>query len=150
MLPGKDRDYRGPISNRAICDQIALDAKSIGLDVSGDEIAKVVGLFFRHMKSHMVKGDSLRIDALGDFGMDPKEKVKRVQKDWLKDVRKEYLKRVAAKRKWHNDKIKNEFLEFNRKRVEKGLKEWKYWEWRQVHKRYKKWKRKPIDMYKMG
>lgn len=137
-LPGKDKTFKGPSSNRAICEQIESDAKSIGMDLSSGVIKNIIGLFFTHILSYMKKGDYIRIDELGDFGMSRKEKTKRNKREKEIFYAKYLYKKKRLSRKHFNLKVRNKWREYNLKRVEKGLPEWKFKDWCKVFKIYKK------------
>jgi nucleoid DNA-binding protein len=136
-LQGKVDSFKGPKDSRAISRQIALDCKEKNIDLSDKTIYRIVGLFFRHIVQHMKKGDFIRIDELGDFGMKPEVRKKREKEEGLKDVKKRYLKRKRNTRMSYNYHLKVRWRAFNAMRESKELSLWSFKDWMSVNKSFK-------------
>lgn len=145
LLPGKSSSYSGPKDNPEICEQIALDCKERGIELSGKEIYSLVGQFFRHIVIHMRLGNFIRLAGIGDFGMTSKEKEKREKIEDDLYYEKLGKNRVKNRVKGYNLKVYRRWKEFNRIREEKGLKPWNLKDWQAVTKDYYKGKNEKIQ-----
>lgn len=121
-----------------ICNRISSECKERNIDLSGDDIFKIAGLFFRHMVSNMKMGNYITISELGEFGMDPKVKKKREHDEEIVAAKNRYLKMKMHTIHWHNKQLLKKWREFNEMRESKGLAPWKFEEWCSVNKLYKK------------
>lgn len=134
LLPGKIDSYKGPVNSREISRQVALEAKEKGIDITGDEVRFIAGLFFNRAQFYMRKKDFVIVDGLGSFGMTPKKRKDVDKEDEIEYERKVRLMRYTRYREYRKSKVKKDFELFNAKRVAKGLKPWRWKEYRGVHK----------------
>lgn len=134
LLPGKVKSYQGPTTVPAICKMIALEAKENGIDISSSEIEIIAGSFFHRIGSSMDRNDFVQISGLGSFGMTLKKRRDLYKEDDSEYDRRMRLKRYRNYREFRKSQIKKKFNAFNAMRREKGLKEWKYSEYKSVHK----------------
>jgi nucleoid DNA-binding protein len=147
-LPDK-QPYKGPCNIRTIAQQIILDGKEQGIELSYNFIYRVVWLFFRRIYQHIKKHDYIIIEGFGEFGMTKaKEKSllnppKEVIKKKVIDAEQRHKKRLDSWSRYNKKKtIERQFKRVNDRRAKLGWKLLTMEEFKTLARGHKHYKRK--------